>query len=560
MSDIKIIALGGVRENGKNLYIVEVEEEIYILDCGLIYPENELLGIDVVIPDFSYLEENSDRIVGVFLTHGHADAIGALPYFLQKFSVPAFGTELTIALAKLFVEKDHISKGFDDYHIIDENTEIEFGNSVVSFFKTTHTIPDSVGISVKTDEGSIVYTGDFKFDQSAIPMYQTNFAKISSIGENNVLALLSDSEGAESTVENASDLKIAGEVLDTFRNTEGRIIAACVASNILRVQQVLNAAEKSKRKVFITGKDLEEIVKTAMKLNKIELPSDELIVPVKDIDNYPDNEIVVLETGNLGEPIQSLQKMALGRHRQVNIKEGDLIYITTTTSTAMETTVAKTEDMIYRAGGTVKQISDNLKASGHGSQKDLQLMINLMKPTYFIPVKGQFRLLSAHAELANEVGIPHKNIFIPGKGDVMEYKDGRMRMAGQVEAGNTMIDGIGIGDIGNIVLRDRKLLSEDGIFVAVVTISRKQGKIISGPDVTTKGFVYVRANEDLIKESNEIVRTVVEENLSRKEFEWSRLKQEIREALSKHLFEKTRRRPVILPIIMESSYRNKKRK
>lgn len=391
-------------------------------------------------------------------------------------------------------------------------------------------------------------------------MYQTNFAKISSIGENNVLALLSDSEGAESTVENASDLKIAGEVLDTFRNTEGRIIAACVASNILRVQQVLNAAEKSKRKVFITGKDLEEIVKTAMKLNKIELPSDELIVPVKDIDNYPDNEIVVLETGNLGEPIQSLQKMALGRHRQVNIKEGDLIYITTTTSTAMETTVAKTEDMIYRAGGTVKQISDNLKASGHGSQKDLQLMINLMKPTYFIPVKGQFRLLSAHAELANEVGIPHKNIFIPGKGDVMEYKDGRMRMAGQVEAGNTMIDGIGIGDIGNIVLRDRKLLSEDGIFVAVVTISRKQGKIISGPDVTTKGFVYVRANEDLIKESNEIVRTVVEENLSRKEFEWSRLKQEIREALSKHLFEKTRRRPVILPIIMESSYRNKKRK
>ncbi|AOA00105.1 RNase J family beta-CASP ribonuclease [Carnobacterium divergens] len=560
MSDIKIIALGGVRENGKNLYIVEVEEEIYILDCGLIYPENELLGIDVVIPDFSYLEENSDRIVGVFLTHGHADAIGALPYFLQKFSVPVFGTELTIALAKLFVEKDHISKGFDDYHIIDENTEIEFGNSVVSFFKTTHTIPDSVGIAVKTDEGSIVYTGDFKFDQSAIPMYQTNFAKISSIGENNVLALLSDSEGAESTVENASDLKIAGEVLDTFRNTEGRIIAACVASNILRVQQVLNAAEKSKRKVFITGKDLEEIVKTAMKLNKIELPSDELIVPVKDIDNYPDNEIVVLETGNLGEPIQSLQKMALGRHRQVNIKEGDLIYITTTTSTAMETTVAKTEDMIYRAGGTVKQISDNLKASGHGSQKDLQLMINLMKPTYFIPVKGQFRLLSAHAELANEVGIPHKNIFIPGKGDVMEYKDGRMRMAGQVEAGNTMIDGIGIGDIGNIVLRDRKLLSEDGIFVAVVTISRKQGKIISGPDVTTKGFVYVRANEDLIKESNEIVRTVVEENLSRKEFEWSRLKQEIREALSKHLFEKTRRRPVILPIIMESSYRNKKRK
>ena len=310
---------------------------------------------------------------------------------------------------------------------------------------------------------------------------------------------------------------------------------------------------------LITGRDLEEIVKTAMTLNKIQLPSEELIVSVKEIDKYPDDEIVVLETGNLGEPIQSLQKMAIGKHRQVNIKEGDLVYITTTTSTAMETTVAKTEDMIYRAGGTVKQISTNLKASGHGTAKDLQLMINLLKPTYFIPVQGEYRRLAAHADLAHEVGIPRKNIFIPGKGDVMEYTKGRMRMAGQVEAGNTMIDGIGVGDIGNIVLRDRKLLSEDGIFVAVVTISRKQGKIISGPDITTRGFVYVRANEDLIKESNEIVKKVVEDNLSRKEFEWSRLKQEIRESLSKYLFEKTRRRPVILPIIMESSYRNTKR-
>ncbi|CAD5899809.1 MULTISPECIES: ribonuclease J [Carnobacterium] len=559
MSDIKIIPLGGVRENGKNMYIVEVEEEIFVLDCGLMYPENELLGIDVVIPDFSYLEANADRVTGVFLTHGHADAIGALPYFLQKFNVPVFGTELTIALAKLFVNKDNLVKGFKDYHVIDDKTEIDFGNAVVSFFKTTHTIPDSVGIALKTSEGTIVYTGDFKFDQSATPMYQSNFGKISDIGEGNVLALLSDSAEAEGSVENASDLKIAGEVLDTFRNTDGRIIVACIASNIMRVQQVLDAAHKSNRKIFITGRDLEEIVKTAMTLNKIQLPSEELIVSVKEIDKYPDDEIVVLETGNLGEPIQSLQKMAIGKHRQVNIKEGDLVYITTTTSTAMETTVAKTEDMIYRAGGTVKQISTNLKASGHGTAKDLQLMINLLKPTYFIPVQGEYRRLAAHADLAHEVGIPRKNIFIPGKGDVMEYTKGRMRMAGQVEAGNTMIDGIGVGDIGNIVLRDRKLLSEDGIFVAVVTISRKQGKIISGPDITTRGFVYVRANEDLIKESNEIVKKVVEDNLSRKEFEWSRLKQEIRESLSKYLFEKTRRRPVILPIIMESSYRNTKR-
>ena len=559
MSNIKIISLGGVRENGKNMYVVEVEDEIFVLDCGLMYPETELLGIDIVIPDFSYLEENRDRVTGVFLTHGHEDAIGALPYFLQKFDVPVFGTELTIALAKLFVEKDSQTSKFDDYHVIDENTEIEFGNAVLSFFRTTHTIPDSVGVTLKTDEGSIVYTGDFKFDQSATPAYQTDLAKISDIGKNKVLALLSDSSDAESPVENVSDLRVAEEVVDTFRNTDGRIIVASVASNILRIQQVLDAAYKSWRKVFITGKQLEEIVDIAMKLKKINLPSEDLIVPIEDIDKYKDEEIVVLETGTTGEPIKTLRKMAAGKHPQVNIKEGDLIYIVTSPSVSMEVNVATTENMIYRAGGVVKQISDNLKASGHATPNDLKLMLNLIKPTYFIPVMGEYRRLAAHAKLAHEVGIPFKNIFIPGKGDVIEYKNDRMHMSGQVEAGNTMVDGIGIGDIGNIVLRDRKLLSEDGIFVAVVTISRKKGKIMSGPEVMTRGFVYVKENTDLIAASNEIVREVVEDNLNHKEFEWSRLKQEIRDALSKFLFEQTRRRPVILPIIMETSSRNRRK-
>lgn len=559
MSNIKIISLGGVRENGKNMYVVEVEDEIFVLDCGLMYPETELLGIDIVIPDFSYLEENRDRVTGVFLTHGHEDAIGALPYFLQKFDVPVFGTELTIALAKLFVEKDSQASKFDDYHVIDENTEIEFGNAVLSFFRTTHTIPDSVGVTLKTDEGSIVYTGDFKFDQSATPAYQTDLAKISDIGKNKVLALLSDSSDAESPVENVSDLRVAEEVVDTFRNTEGRIIVASVASNILRIQQVLDAAYKSWRKVFITGKQLEEIVDIAMKLKKINLPSEDLIVPIEDIDKYKDEEIVVLETGTTGEPIKTLRKMAAGKHPQVNIKEGDLIYIVTSPSVSMEVNVATTENMIYRAGGVVKQISDNLKASGHATPNDLKLMLNLIKPTYFVPVMGEYRRLAAHAKLAHEVGIPFKNIFIPGKGDVIEYKNDRMHMSGQVEAGNTMVDGIGIGDIGNIVLRDRKLLSEDGIFVAVVTISRKKGKIMSGPEVMTRGFVYVKENTDLIAASNEIVREVVEDNLNHKEFEWSRLKQEIRDALSKFLFEQTRRRPVILPIIMETSSRNRRK-
>ncbi|MGB3160447.1 ribonuclease J [Carnobacterium sp.] len=558
MSNIKIIPLGGVRENGKNMYVVEVDEEIFVLDCGLMYPETELLGIDVVIPDFSYLEENKDRVTGVFLTHGHEDAIGALPYFLQKFDVPVFGTELTIALAKLFVEKDSQVSAFNDYHIVDENTEIEFEHAVLGFFRTTHTIPDSVGITLKTDEGSVVYTGDFKFDQSATPAYQTDLAKISDIGKTKVLALLSDSSEAESSIENMSDYKVAEQVEDTFRNTKERIIVASVASNILRIQQVMDAAYKSGKKIFFTGKQVEEIVDVAMKLKKIHLPSEDLIVSIDDIEKYPDNEIVILETGTTGEPIKTLQRMAMGKHLQINIKEGDLVYIVTSPSVSMEVTVNKTKNMIYRAGGEVKQISDNIKASGHATPNDLKLMINLIKPKYFVPVTGEYRRLAAHAKLAHEVGIPFKNIFIPGKGDVVEFKAGRMSMSGQVTAGNTMVDGIGIGDIGNIVLRDRKLLSEDGIFVAVVTISRKKGKIMSGPEVMTRGFVYVKENTDLIESSNEIVKKVVEDNLNHKEFEWSRLKQEIRDALSKYLFEQTRRRPVILPIIMETSSRNRR--
>ncbi len=558
MSEIKLIPLGGVRENGKNLYIVEVDEEIFILDCGLMYPESELYGIDVVIPDFSYLEENRERIAGVFLTHGHEDAIGALPYFLQKFDVPVFGTELTIALAKLLVEKNSLVKGYDDFHVIDEQTEIEFDKAVIRFFKTTHTIPDSVGIVVKTEEGSIVYTGDFKFDQSATSMYRTDFSKISDIGKEKVLALLSDSSEAESYVENVSDLKVSEEVLETFQNTDGRIIVAAVASNILRIQQVMDAAYRSWRKVFITGKNLEEIVETALNLNKLQLPSEDLIKPVKDIDKYRDEEIVVLETGSTGEPIQTLQRMAKGNHPQVNIKDGDLVYIVTSPSTKMEVILSTTENMIYRAGGTVKKITDHLKASGHATPNDLKLLINLIHPEYVVPVQGEYRMLAAHAELAHEVGMSYKNILIPGKGDVIEYKNKRIHMSGQVSAGDTMVDGIGIGDIGNIVLRDRKLLSEDGIFIIVVTIDRKKQKIVSGPTVMTRGFVYVKENTQLIEQSSEEVQEVVEENLEHNKFEWGTLKQEMRDALSKFLFDRTRRRPVILPIIMEVS--NKKRK
>ncbi|KAF1302977.1 MULTISPECIES: ribonuclease J [Enterococcus] len=560
MSSIKIIPISGVRENGKNLYAVEVGDDLFVLDCGLRYPESELLGIDTVIPDFTYLIENADRVAGVFLTHGHADAIGALPYLLEKINVPVFGTKLTIELAKINVHKNEATKKFKAFHVIDEHTEIDFSDTTVSFFRTTHSIPDSVGISLKTPEGTIVYTGDFKFDQAAVPMYQTDFARLAEIGREGVLALLSTSSNAENPAKVASERKIADEVYDNIRYWEGRIIVASVASNLQRVQQVLNAAYRSDRKVVLTGLDFGRIIRTAMKLGKLEVPDEDLFITQKEMKKYPPEKLLILETGRMGEPIKALQKMANGTHRTLRIQEGDLVYIATTPTTATETFVAKTEDIIYRAGGAVKQISDNMRVSGHANPDDLQLMMNMLRPKYLIPIQGEYRQLDAHAELAKLVGIPARNIFIAARGDVLEYQNGEMVQAGSVPAENVLIDGIGVGDIGNIVLRDRKVLSEDGIFVVVVTISRREKKIVARPQITSRGFVYVKASRDLIRESGDMVAEIVEKHLHTDDFEWSKLKQDIRDRLSRFLFEQTKRRPVILPVIMESSQRNRARK
>lgn len=551
MSDIKIISLGGVRENAKNMYAIEVNDDIYILDCGLKYPENELLGIDIVIPDFEYLRQNARRIVGVFLTHGHADAIGALPYFVSEFDVPVFGSELTIALAKIACENEEIAKKFNDFHVINEKTEIDFPSATVSFFKTTHSIPESLGVALKTEEGTIVYTGDFKFDQTASAQYQTDLARLAELGNEGVLALLSDSANAENPSETVNEREIYDFISETFEYRKGRIIVACVASNISRVQQVLDAAQANDRKVALTGHDVEKIVRTALKLNKLNLPSDDILIPIKDIKRYDDDQIVILEAGRSGEPLKSLQKMALKRHRSVSLHEGDLVFITTTPSHAMETNVAKTRDMIYRSGADVKSISDELNSSGHASKNDLQLMMNLLKPRYVLPVQGEYRLLAANAHAATEVGIPAENIFLLAKGDVAEYTRGKMLVASSVEVGNTMIDGIGVGDIGNIVLRDRKILSEDGIFIAVVTIDRKKKKIVDRPKITSRGFVYVKTSRDLIAESADIITKTVQSNLDNKEFDWGHLKQDVREQLNHFLYEQTKRHPVILPVIME---------
>ncbi|MBT9673034.1 RNase J family beta-CASP ribonuclease [Secundilactobacillus kimchicus] len=559
-TSIKIMPLGGVRENGKNMYLVDVNDGIYVMDCGLQYPENELLGIDIVIPDYTYLKENADRIVGVFLTHGHADAIGALPYFLEEFKVPVFGSELTIELAKLNVQNDANVKDFDDFHVVDANTEIDFGDVTASFFKTTHSIPESFGVVLKTAAGSIVYTGDFKFDQTAVHGFQTDYARLAEIGKDGVLALLSDSANAENPNETATERDIYDYVSETFNYQNGRIIVASVGSNILRMQQVFNAAAKTNRKVLLTGRDIEKIVDTAMRLNKLVLPEDDLLINAEQLEKLAPEQIVIVQTGKMGEPIKALQRMANKQEKGPSIEPGDLVFITTTPSHAMETTVAKTRDMIYRAGAEVKAISDELNSSGHASKTDLQLMLNLLHPTYLIPVQGEYRLLEAHREAALEVGMDDDHIFLTAKGDQLVYDGHDMVLSGSIEVGNTMIDGIGVGDIGNIVLRDRKVLSEDGIFVAVVTIDHKKKQIISEPKITSRGFVYVKANKDLMRESADIVTKTVQDNLDNKEFDWTHLKQDVREKLNRYLFEQTRRHPVILPVIMEVDPRRKKPK
>ena len=550
-SNIKLIALGGVRENGKNLYVAEVDDSIFVLDVGLKYPENEQLGVDYVVPNMDYLFENKKRIAGVFLTHGHADAIGALPNLLADAKVPVFGSELTIELAKLFVKNNDAVKKFNDFHVIDENTEIEFGKTVVSFFRTTHSIPESLGIVIKTRKGSIVYTGDFKFDQSASPSYATDFGRLAEIGREGVLALLSDSANADSSVQVARESEVGKEIEDTIADWDGRVIVAAVASNLSRIQQVFDAAAETGRRVVLTGFDVENIVRTAIRLKKLSLVDERLLIKPKEMSKFEDHELIILETGRMGEPINGLRKMSIGRHRYVEIKEGDLIYIVTTPSIAKEAVVARVENMIYQAGGIVKLITQNLRVSGHANARDLQLMINLLQPKYLFPIQGEYRGLDAHAKAAMEVGMLPENIFIPKRGSIMEYDHGDFVPAGAVSAGDVMIDGNAIGDVGNIVLRDRKVLSEDGIFIVALTVNRKEKKIISKAKVHTRGFVYVKKSRDILRESSDIINKTVEDYLAQDSFDWGELKGAVRDSLAKYLFDQTKRRPAILPVVME---------
>ncbi|MGT2666592.1 ribonuclease J [Streptococcus rifensis] len=551
MANIKIMALGGVRENGKNLYVAEIEGTIFVLDAGLKYPENDQLGVDLVIPNMDYLVENKARVAGVFLTHGHADAIGALPYLLAKVKVPVFGSELTIELAKLVVKGYDPTKKFNDFHIINPETEIDFGVSEVSFFKTTHSIPESLGIVLKTETGNIVYTGDFKFDQAAETGYQTDFARLAEIGREGVLALLSASANADSNIQIASEREAASEVTNVMADCEGRVIVAAVASNLARIQQIFEAADVTGRRILLTGYDVENIVRTAMKLKKLKVSNERLIIKPKDLPRFEDHELVILETGRIGEPLEGLRKMAIGRHRYVQIKEGDTVFVATTPTVSKEAVVARVENLIYRAGGEVKSITNNLRVSGHGNSRDLQLMINILNPQFLFPIQGEYRQLAAHAEAAQEVGVLPENIHIMKRGNVMVYEGDNFLHSDTVASGDVLLDGQAIGDVGNVVLRDRKLLSEEGIFIVAMTINRKQKKIVAKAKVHTRGFVYVKKSKDILSEASDIVNTAVETYLAQDNFDWADLKNVVRDALGKYLFDQTKRRPTVLPVLME---------
>ena len=546
---IKLIPLGGVGEIGKNMYVVEVDEDIFVIDAGLMFPENEMLGIDIVIPDYSYLIQNESRVKGIFLTHGHEDHIGGLSYLLRKINVPVYATKLTIAFAQVKMkEQDFHQKA--NFIEITSDSVIQFDSANISFFRVNHNIPDSVAVCIHTSQGVIVYTGDFKFDQSASELYKPEIGKMVEIGEKGVLCLLSDSTDAEKPGYTPSEAVIAKEMNDAFYNAKGRIIAACFASDLYRIQHIFDAAYESRRKVAIVGKSLQVIFDIGIKLEYLHV-HDEIIIPISEIQNYPEDEIVVLTTGRLGEPIEALQKMAKQTHKHVNIQKGDTVVFAVYAIRGNEIYISKTVDMLYRAGAIVLGGKKSYHTSSHGSQEELKFMINLMKPRFFVPVHGDYKALKAHTYVAKECGLTDDAIHLPEKGEVIEFKNDRIRPAGKVPAGNVLIDGSGVGDVGNIVLRDRKLLSQDGILIVVVTLNKKEKKISSGPEIISRGFVYVRESEKLLEEASNRVRVIVEQSISRDTFDWAMIKQDMRDSLNQFLYEKTKRRPMILPIIME---------
>ena len=531
------------------MYIVEVDDEMFMLDAGLMFPEDEMLGVDIVIPDIQYVIENKERLKGIFLTHGHEHAIGAVSYVLEQIDAPVYGSKLIIALVKEAMKARNIKKKVR-YYTVNHDSIMRFKNVNVSFFNTTHSIPDSLGVCIHTSYGSIVYTGEFKFDQSLHGHYAPDLKRMAEIGDEGVFALISDSTEAEKPGYNTSENIIEHHMYDAFAKVKGRLIVSCYASNFVRIQQVLNIASQLNRKVSFLGRSLESSFNIARKMGYFDIPKD-LLIPINEVENHPKNEVIIIATGMQGEPVEALSQMARKKHKIMNIEEGDSIFLAITASANMEVIIADTLNELVRAGAHIIPNNKKIHASSHGCMEELKMMLNIMKPEYFVPVQGEFKMQIAHAKLAAETGVAPEKIFLVEKGDVISYNGKDMILNEKVQSGNILIDGIGVGDVGNIVLRDRHLLAEDGIFIAVVTLDPKNRRIAAGPEIQSRGFVYVRESEELLKEAEEKVRKIVEEGLQEKRIEWSEIKQNMRDQISKLLFESTKRRPMIIPVISE---------
>ncbi len=550
---LAIIPLGGLGEIGKNMTVIRYGDDIVIVDAGLAFPEDDMLGIDLVIPDITYLIENQDKIRGVVLTHGHEDHIGSLSYLLKEINIPVYGTRLALGLVECRLKENGV--GNCNLVPVQAGDQVSFGSIEVGFIRVSHSIPDVVGMYFKTPVGTIVHTGDFKIDYTPADGNIMDLHKFAELGDEGVLVLMSDSTNAERPGFTKSERTVGIALDEAFRGAKERIILATFASNVLRVQQAINSACKYGRKIAIIGRSMINVVNIATELGYLVVPEG-MLIDIDDVKRYPGNQILILTTGSQGEPMSALTRMAMNDHRKVDINPGDTVIISATPIPGNEKSVSKTIDALLRLGADViHEGSAGIHVSGHASQEELKLMLTLVRPKYLIPVHGEHRMLISHGKLGEDLGIPKENIFIGTNGQVFEFaKDGDVvtgKVAGKVTAGKVFVDGSGVGDVGNIVIRDRSKLSQEGVIIVVITMDKLKGCVVAGPDIVSRGFVYVRESGQLMVEAKQKVRQALANCEAGQVTEWAAIKASVRDTLGKFVYERTHRSPMILPIIME---------